>query len=206
MGKMKAVKILGILVFVMFMVTALKDAVPGFIDGWNEAGDSREYIGEKGTYTTDFFVKAKSVAEDSLLNKTFDEKVPYSVACIRTVVKTPSWYMMYRCGSALFGLLCMYGFYCMARVVFSAVRSNVFTRKNVKRMRLFIYSVISFGVWIEGGYYFLYHGWTSQILLDGYEVESYSIKYPWMMFFILALFIEIFAVGVKLKEEQELTI
>ena len=39
MGKMKAVKILGILVFVMFMVTALKDAVPGFIDGWNEAGD-----------------------------------------------------------------------------------------------------------------------------------------------------------------------
>ena len=53
MGKMKAIKILGILVFVMFMVTALKDAVPGFIDGWNEAGDSREYIGEKGTYTTD---------------------------------------------------------------------------------------------------------------------------------------------------------
>ena len=38
MGKMKAIKILGILVFVMFMVTALKDAVPGFIDGWNEAG------------------------------------------------------------------------------------------------------------------------------------------------------------------------
>lgn len=36
MGKMKAIKILGILVFVMFMVTALKDAVPGFIDGWNE--------------------------------------------------------------------------------------------------------------------------------------------------------------------------
>jgi len=31
MGKMKAIKILGILVFVMFMVTALKDAVPGFI-------------------------------------------------------------------------------------------------------------------------------------------------------------------------------
>ena len=96
MGKMKAIKILGILVFVMFMVTALKDAVPGFIDGWNEAGDSREYIGEKGTYTTDFSVKAEPVAEDSLLNKTFDKKVPYSVACIRTVVKTPSWYMMYR--------------------------------------------------------------------------------------------------------------
>jgi len=37
-------------------------------------------------------------------------------------------------------------------------------------------------------------------------VKSYSIKYPWMMFSILALFIEIFAVGMKLKEEQELTI
>ena len=102
MGKMKAIKILGILVFVMFMVTALKDAVPGFIDGWNEAGDSREYIGEKGTYTTDFSVKAEPVAEDSLLNKTFDKKVPYSVACIRTVVKTPSWYMMYQCCTVLF--------------------------------------------------------------------------------------------------------
>ena len=159
MGKMKAIKILGILVFVMFMVTALKDAVPGFIDGWNEAGDSREYIGEKGTYTTDFSVKAEPVAEDSLLNKTFDKKVPYSVACIRTVVKTPSWYMMYQCCTVPFIILCIYGI-----------------------------------------------DWTSQILLDGYEVKSYSIKYPWMMFSILALFIEIFAVGVKLKEEQELTI
>lgn len=107
MGKMKAIKILGILVFVMFMVTALKDAVPGFIDGWNEAGDSREYIGEKGTYTTDFSVKAEPVAEDSLLNKTFDKKVPYSVACIRTVVKTPSWYMMYQCCTVPFIILCI---------------------------------------------------------------------------------------------------
>ena len=52
MGKMKAIKILGILVFVMFMVTALKDAVPGFIDGWNEAGDSREYIAVSYTHLT----------------------------------------------------------------------------------------------------------------------------------------------------------
>lgn len=206
MGKMKAVKILGILVFVMFMVTALKDAVPGFIDGWNEAGDSREYIGEKGTYTTDFSVKAKSVAEDSLLNKTFDKKVPYSVACIHTVVKTPSWYTMYQCCTVPFIILCIYGIYCLVRVVFSAIRGDVFTRKNVKRMRYFIYSVILLGVCMEGGNYFLYSDWTSQILLEGYEVESYSIKYPWMMFSILALFIEIFAVGVKLKEEQELTI
>ena len=73
-------------------------------------------------------------------------------------------------------------------------------------MRYFIYSVILLGVCMEGGTYFLYSDWTSQILLDGYEVKSYSIKYPWMMFSILALFIEIFAVGVKLKEEQELTI
>lgn len=208
MKKMRAIKILAILVFVMFMVTALKDAVPGLVDGWNEAGDSQEYVGEKGTYMTDFSVKAvsKPVVEDSLVNKAFDKKVPYFVTNIRTAVKTPSWYMIYQCGSALLGLLCIYGFYCMARVVFSAIRSNVFTRKNVKRMRLFIYSVVSFGGWLEGGYYFLYRDWTSQLLLKGYEMESYSMKYPWLTFFILALFIEIFAVGVKLKEEQELTI
>ena len=45
MGKMKAIKILGILVFVMFMVTALKDAVRCFIDWWIAGGDSREYFG-----------------------------------------------------------------------------------------------------------------------------------------------------------------
>ena len=91
MGKMKAIKILGILVFVMFMVTALKDAVPGFIDGWNEAGDSREYIGEKGTYTTDFSVKAEPVAEDLYTHRCENSFLVYDVSMLYCTV----YYFMY---------------------------------------------------------------------------------------------------------------
>jgi hypothetical protein len=34
----------------------------------------------------------------------------------------------------------------------------------------------------------------------------YSFKYAWFNYMLLALFTEIFAIGVKIKEEQDLTV
>lgn len=52
----------------------------------------------------------------------------------------------------------------------------------------------------------LYDYMASQVMLEGYRVASYTLEYPLFCYIMLALFTEIFAVGVKLKEEQDLTI
>ena len=52
----------------------------------------------------------------------------------------------------------------------------------------------------------IYHDLASQVQLEGYEVLPYSFKYAWFNYMLLALFTEIFAIGVKIKEEQDLTV
>ena len=70
---------------------------------------------------------------------------------------------------------------------------------------LFIQSFL-WGILLELKQYCQYCDVVSQIHLAGYEIESYWLKYPWFYFLILALFTEIFAIGVKIKEEQDLTV
>ena len=88
----------------------------------------------------------------------------------------------------------------------AVTRREVFIRDNVFRMRVFIYTIILMGILLELKRYCQYCDVVSQIHLAGYEIESYWLKYPWFYFLILALFTEIFAIGVKIKEEQDLTV
>ena len=103
-------------------------------------------------------------------------------------------------------LFALYGFYCMIRVVISVSRGKVFTRENVNRMHLFVYSIILLGICMETYVYLLHKDAVSQIQFSGYELTSYALTFSWFSYLILALFTEIFAVGVKMKEEQDLTI
>jgi len=47
---------------------------------------------------------------------------------------------------------------------------------------------------------------VKQIELVGYEVSGVKTAVSWTLLVIIILFTEIFAVGVKIKEEQDLTI
>ena len=94
----------------------------------------------------------------------------------------------------------------MFRTVVSVTRGEVFTQKNVRRMRLFIYSLLLAMACIELSQYMNYQMMADQIRLTGYEIASYSTKTHWFTYAILTLFTEIFAAGVKIKEEQDLTI
>ena len=94
----------------------------------------------------------------------------------------------------------------MARLVLTATKGEVFVRKNVRRMRIFVYALISVSLLFELQQWGIYHDLASQVQLEGYEVLSYSFKYAWFNYMLLALFTEIFAIGVKIKEEQDLTV
>ncbi|WP_299233906.1 hypothetical protein [uncultured Bacteroides sp.] len=40
----------------------------------------------------------------------------------------------------------------------------------------------------------------------GYTIDAFGLKYPWILFMLLVLFVEIFAKAEKIKEENDLTI
>lgn len=201
---MKKIKILALLVIVAFVVQDLVDGFRGATDGWQAAGDSTEH-------STHFDL---SVRPD-------DTFVPDTLRSIATGTETPYWATRIEAYSdmkpsvlqmvcvgvaALLALFVLYGIYCLIRLVIAVLRGSVFTRKNVRRMRIFVYSTLLFAVLFEVMSYVSYLNVTTHVYIPGYEVVYGGLKYPWLPYLLLALFTEIFAIGVKLKEEQDLTI
>lgn len=201
---MKKIRILALLVIVVFVAEVImSNGTADFRRGWNSAGNSRELKFS----TVDISIKAeKNIAVDSLFNSVIQQNVPCRMSSLETEIQ-PSFInkliLMLAFPLVLFAL---YGFYCMIRVVISVSRGKVFTRENVNRMHLFVYSIILLGICMETYEYLLHKDAVSQIQFGGYELTSYALTFSWFSYLILALFTEIFAVGVKMKEEQDLTI
>lgn len=199
---MKKIRLLAILVIVVF-IADMMDGASGFKKGWDEAGKSIEY---KLSNVTVHFESDESVVPDSLVNSSIGKNVPYRIEALTTVIKDSFWNKLLMASAAPFALFALYGFYCMFRVVLSVSRGTVFTRENANRMRIFAYSLILMGILMELHTYLEYRDAVSQIQFSGYEIAPYLMVFPWFSFLILALLAEIFAVGVKMKEEQDLTI
>lgn len=201
---MKKIRILALLVIVVFVAEVImSNGTADFRRGWNSAGNSRELKFS----TVDISIKAeKNIAVDSLFNSVIQQNVPCRMSSLETEIQ-PSFInkliLMLAFPLVLFAL---YGFYCMIRVVISVSRGKVFTRENVNRMHLFVYSIILLGICMETYEYLLHKDAVSQIQFSGYKLTSYALTFSWFSYLILALFTEIFAVGVKMKEEQDLTI
>ena len=201
---MKKIRILALLVIVVFVAEVImSNGTADVRRGWNSAGNSRELKFS----TVDISIKAeKNIAVDSLFNSVIQQNVPCRMSSLETEIQ-PSFInkliLMLAFPLVLFAL---YGFYCMIRVVISVSRGKVFTRENVNRMHLFVYSIILLGICMETYEYLLHKDAVSQIQFSGYELTSYALTFSWFSYLILALFTEIFAVGVKMKEEQDLTI
>ena len=187
---MKKIRILAVLVIIVFIGDMVSDGTSAFMDGWNEARDSTEYRFSD----VDISVKPdKTLVVDSLFNTTIQQKVPYRITSLETKIDSTFWRVTFKVLIFPFALFGLYGFYCMMRVVISVSRGKVFTRENANRMRIFVYALILVGLCMEVEHYIQYR-------------DAVSLHFSWFSYMILALFTEIFAVGVKMKEEQDLTI
>lgn len=201
---MKKIRILALLVIVVFVAEVImSNGTADFRRGWNSAGNNREFT----LSTVDIPIRAeKSVVVDSLFNSSIQQNVPCRLASLETEIQPSFLNKLILTLAIPFSFLALYGFYCMVRMVISVSRGKVFTRENVNRMRLFIYSLILLSICMETYEYFLHRDAVSQIQFSGYELTSYGLTFSWFSYLILALLTEIFAVGVKMKEEQDLTI
>lgn len=121
-------------------------------------------------------------------------------------LKYPAWYGWGWLLIIPFTLLFIYAFYCVVWVILSVSHGEVFTQENVRRMRFFSYPALV-GIFILELYQrMLYDYMASQVMLEVYQVVNYAQHSSLYCYVMLALFTEIFALSVKLKEEQDLTI
>ncbi len=201
---MRKIKLLALLVIVAFVVQDLVGMFSGFTDGLHAAGDSTEYNAH-----FDLAVRpTDALVPDTLQGVTNGVKAPYWATRIegygRIQKSVPQ--VVLNIVAFPLALFVLYGIYCLIRLVIAVLRGSVFTRKNVRRMRIFVYSTLLLGVLFELMSYASYLNVTAHVAIPGYEVAYGGLEYTWLPYLLLALFTEIFAIGVKLKEEQDLTI
>ncbi len=100
----------------------------------------------------------------------------------------------------------IWGLICFIRLLISVSKNQIFTRLNTRRLRIFVYGVFGSVALFQLIDWFTYHYISRQITLDGYLISDYETIVSWGDIFLVVLIVEIFAKGVKLQEEQELTI
>ena len=206
---MKKIKILALLAVVMFIVQDLTDMTRGFSDGWRDAKEGTEFGGMPSTL---FVVRpTEALVPDTLQGRVSGVKVPFWATQVEAQGKVDPSVAMKVTMLVLIPVapLMFYGIYCLIRLIVSVVRGSVFTRKNVRRMRFFVYSIMLAGVVAELFGWFSYQNAVEHVLLPGYELVYSGLKYEWVAYFLLALFTEIFAIGKislgELAEKIDLT-
>ena len=103
-------------------------------------------------------------------------------------------------------LLVFYGVYCLIRLLVSVSRGEILIRKNIRRLRFFIYPIMAFSALYELQNYILYRIATGELVSSGYVFDDFHLKYSWTFMLVIALLTEIFAQAVRIKEENDLTI
>lgn len=144
---------------------------------------------------------------DSLNSNRVKYRLPYTVTEIETYAKPSAWYLLFM-GLSLPGLfLALIGFYFLIKLLISISRREVFTSANVLHLRWYAYTSAGLKILITIQEWFTGSAAMNQISLPGYEIISHAGYSPdWVDMIMPILFAEIFAIGVKIKEEQDLTI
>lgn len=215
---MKKISVLAIITLLL-MVIEFTTAV---IDTWDRTSprslvENRTMIMEKGKSPEGFsgrgFAQALNVvpenshvALDSVHNTRFDSQVPYVPQQIVVCGWTPSWTILFVFSALLLFPLIIWGLISFIKLLISVFKQEVFTRKNAHRLRVFVYA--SYG---SIGLFSLIEWLTYQLVakqteMPGYIIKGYEFTMSWSDIFLMFLIAEIFALGVKLQEEQELTI
>lgn len=135
-----------------------------------------------------------------------DENLPYKIDKVSVAIVPSTWSSIVFCFGAFAVLAILAGIYCLIRVLISISKRNVFTHDNVVRMRVFTYSLLAFSILNALMEWLNYIEVVKQVSLPGYEIKGFSMSEDWVSLVVIVLFTEIFAVGVKMKEEQDLTI
>ena len=212
MYKIKLLGILAILVLAVDVIYSFYAGSASFKRGFDHGMEvSEDFIGdhEKSYMPILLTVMPNKDVTPATLQTTDGIQQPYYMGSIFTAVPLTGGYraafMGISIGVLLSALFCLAGLVMLILLLVSIVRDNVFTMKNVFRLRFFSYSLTAFmgfvGLtsWLGGTLA------KQSLSLPGYDF-AVSSEINWSSLAMLILFTEIFAAGVRLKEDQDLTI
>lgn len=113
--------------------------------------------------------------------------------------------MAYTLAFGVLALAALVSFVCFVR---NANRDDIFTRKNIKLLRATGWCLFAAGVIVTADGFYDIHTAKQALSLSGYAVDYGSAAdFTNIIFGLFSLVIaEAFAIGLKMKEEQELTI
>lgn len=205
---MKKFRILGILAilvialeFIFSITTSWQDASGSFMEGYNSTYRSNPYRS-----VTVAVRPLETTRLDSLTNNFTKENVPYKISEVDVPIISSVWSLIIMIVGGVSAFAVLGGVYCLIRLLIAISKRNVFLQANVVRIRIFTYSLVLFQ-FLNSLIEWLDHlEVTKQIALKGYEIKDFHLSADWTLLVVMVLFTEIFAVGVKIKEEQDLTV
>ncbi len=208
--KSKSIRILSILILLLSIVV-LGDGFLGFKDGWSSAdGDL-----DKKIHRVDVSLNpAVAYSLPDTLQLADNRKIPYQIGNITLGMKTDKVYELFSgiiglVSTPVFLLLIIWAGLSFFRFIRDVQRQQIFIRSNVKRLRVICWMLLFVGIMknvFAGVDYFLLLK-DNDVSFPGYRITGFEFDYStFFLALLFGLFAEIFALGVKLKEEQELTV
>lgn len=209
---MKKFRILGIVAilviameFIFSFTAGWKDASDSFMEGFNSAHQKEHPFDTYRSVAVEVR-PLETTRLDSLTNCITKENVPYKIEGVYVPILPSFWSTIVMFFGLFSAFAILGGIYCLIRLLIAISKRDVFSRTNVVRIRIFTYSLVVFQ-FLNSLIEWLDHlEVIKQVALKGYEIRNFHLSADWTLLAVLILFTEIFAVGVRIKEEQDLTV
>ena len=207
MKKFRIIGIIAIIAMVANIVINFENGWRGFKEGY-EDGARKHSTMPANLYSVSLEVlPLEGTANDSIFIQEARQKVPYWTSEITTYTQPSKWITLVMICTSISVFAFIYGFYCFIRLLIEVSKRKVFTNKNIWRIRFFVYSYtfviicIESFAWVAGG------AAVAQTQIPGYQIIDHAEASPsWIPVIMMIILAECFAIGVKMKEEQDLTI
>ena len=211
MKKFRILGIISIAIIIVHTIGSFSDFSKGVSDGWNDARkvttDSISNTPNNVTWARISVRPLEKTQWDKATNSELEKETPCRINNITTYVIPTRWYNIVQMLVFPIVVAFFYGFYCLINFLIRVARRQIFTDKNVHCMRWFSYSYIALQLHMTIQYWLGEQAALAQISLPGYALISDTlIETDWISMIVIILFTEIFALGTKIKEEQDLTI
>ena len=207
MKKFRILGIISIIAMVVGIAINFDDGLRSFNEGRKEGENSYKSIPDNLYRVSLEVVPIEGTTNDSIFNEVAERKLPYQVSEITTYTKPSVWITLVMIMSGLSMFAFIFGFCFFVRFLIEVSKRNVFCEANVWRIRFFVYSYTAIVVSMELFAWIAGSAALAQTQIPGYQIIDHAEASPtWLPVIMMIILAECFAIGVKMKEEQDLTI
>ena len=207
MKKFRILGVISIIAMVVGIAINFDDGLRSFNEGRKEGENSYKSIPDNLYRVSLKVVPIEGISNDSIFNQAANRKVPYQVSEITTYTQPSMWITLVMIISGLSMFAFIFGFCFFICFLVQVSKRNVFCEANVWRIRFFVYSYTAIVISMELFAWIAGNAAVAQTQIPGYQIIDHAEASPaWLPVIMMIILAECFAIGVKMKEEQELTI